>query len=149
MCDPLVALYPPHPCFFLLVSYLTFRQERRKKSLRGPVLVTSKGSHTCNPKNVTILFRVFLGNFRKKVFFKNIQMPRAATNDNTSSKIASPFITQQIWEMSNLLERKMDCPVCLESVMRCRHCFCLLMCGHTSCFPSYLLFPFIPLVFFS
>ena len=63
--------------------------------------------------------------------------PRAATRDNTSSKIASPFITQQFWEMSKALEKVVECPVCLESVMSCRHCFCLLMCGHalhTSCF---------------
>ena len=64
-------------------------------------------------------------------------MPRATTTRDNTSSIASPFITEQIWEMSNLLERKMECPVCLESASDCRHCFCLLICGHvlhTSCF---------------
>ena len=64
-------------------------------------------------------------------------MPRATTTRDNTSSIASPFITQQFWEMSKALEKVVECPVCLESVMSCRHCFCLLMCGHalhTSCF---------------
>ena len=65
-------------------------------------------------------------------------MPRTnASSTNNTSQIASSFLTHQIWEMSKELEKILECPVCLESVMSCRHCFCLLTCGHalhTSCF---------------
>lgn len=64
--------------------------------------------------------------------------------------IASAYLTHQFWEMKKRLQQQEtpdgqqtnvaddhQCPVCLESVMACRQCFCLLACGHamhTSCF---------------
>ncbi len=32
----------------------------------------------------------------------------------------------------------LECPVCLESVLGCRNCFCLLVCGHAMHLHEYL-----------
>ena len=56
---------------------------------------------------------------------------------NFTPTIASPYLTQQVWDMKKALQHDDDCPVCLDPVLTCRHCFCLLVCGHvlhTSCF---------------
>ena len=67
-------------------------------------------------------------------------MPPTRRNTNPKSftpAIASAFLTQQVWDMKIALQHADDCPVCLDPVLSCRHCFCLLACGHvlhTSCF---------------
>ena len=69
---------------------------------------------------------------------------RRATPAQAPRAIASAYLTQQFWEMKKSLQTDADvgaddedCPVCLQSVLACRQCFCLLNCGHalhTSCF---------------
>ena len=68
---------------------------------------------------------------------------RRASPAQAPRAIASSYLTQQFWEMKKRLQNNVaadvadDCPVCLESVLNCRHCFCLLACGHalhTACF---------------
>ena len=67
-------------------------------------------------------------------------MPPARRSQNRPAftpAVASAYLTQQIWDMKKALNHSDECPVCLQSVMNCRHCFCLLACGHalhTSCF---------------
>lgn len=62
---------------------------------------------------------------------------RNNTPKTLTPQIASAYLTQQFWEMKKALDHVDDCPVCLESVLNCRQCFCLLACGHVmhnSCF---------------
>ena len=68
---------------------------------------------------------------------------RRATPVQAPRAIASAYLTQQFWEMRQRLKSETDvdvaddCPVCLQNVLACRQCFCLLNCGHvlhTSCF---------------
>ena len=69
--------------------------------------------------------------------------PTRRNQPKTPPALASSFLTRQFWEMKKRLQNNVaadvadDCPVCLESVLNCRHCFCLLACGHalhTACF---------------
>ena len=54
-----------------------------------------------------------------------------------NNNVASRHLTNQYFNMKKLLKYEEDCPVCLESLMECKHCFTLLICGHslhTKCF---------------
>ena len=46
-------------------------------------------------------------------------------------KVASRHMTNLFWEMKKELGHEDTCCVCLESVMTCKSCFCLLACAHT------------------
>ena len=63
--------------------------------------------------------------------------PTRRNQPKTPPALASSFLTRQFWEMKKALDHTDDCPVCLQNVLACRHCFCLLACGHalhTACF---------------
>ena len=64
-------------------------------------------------------------------------MPPRTQKSKDHTPFASAFLTQQVWDMKKELKKSDECPICLEDVMKCRHCFSLLACGHvihTSCF---------------
>ena len=115
---------------YTCVSVLKIKPDR-------PNPIARPRSPLCFPGTSASMVYFIPKKVQKKTHFTLYKMPpRGRTTDNIS-QIASPYITQQIWEMSRALEKSIDCPVCLESVMTCRHCFCILNCGHslhTSCY---------------
>ena len=44
--------------------------------------------------------------------------------------LVSPYLSDSYYEMARSLDHDMSCPICLESLMCCKSCFCLLKCGH-------------------
>ena len=50
----------------------------------------------------------------------------------------SDFLKNKHYDLLVKNGEKLDCPVCLESVLGCRNCFCLLICGHAMHLHEYL-----------
>lgn len=45
-------------------------------------------------------------------------------------KSVSCYLAETYFDMCKQLKIDNDCPICMESVMCCKKCFCLLRCGH-------------------
>lgn len=63
-------------------------------------------------------------------------MPRRSARNievkfEINEPLVSPYLANTYFEMAKTLKRDMECPVCLESLMCCKDCFCLLKCGHS------------------
>ncbi len=48
----------------------------------------------------------------------------------TEEKTVSCYLADNYFDMCKQLKIDMECPICMESVMCCKKCFCLLRCGH-------------------
>ena len=54
----------------------------------------------------------------------------------TKERKVLPFLNNNYFEMTQKLNQKMECPICLEQIC-CKNCFTLLICGHavhTNCY---------------
>lgn len=46
------------------------------------------------------------------------------------SPVVSDHLTKQHYEMCVELRKQVECPVCMDDLLRCKHCYLLLRCGH-------------------
>ena len=50
----------------------------------------------------------------------------------------SEYLKNSYFDLLCKTEQQADCPVCMESLLGCRNCFCLLGCGHAMHLHEYL-----------
>jgi len=55
-------------------------------------------------------------------------------DDNTISMVkyivCKDFLKDMVWDLSKKSEIKHTCSICIDDIT-CKHCFCLLSCGHS------------------
>ena len=56
----------------------------------------------------------------------------------SSNGPVSDHLKNQFYDLLVKSNQPLDCPICLESVLGCRNCFCLLVCGHAMHLHEYL-----------
>ena len=56
----------------------------------------------------------------------------------SSNGPVSDHLKDQYYDLLVKSGEMLDCPVCLESVLGCKNCLCLLMCGHAMHLHEYL-----------
>ena len=70
---------------------------------------------------------------------RNVQLEPVERDDDESIDVAftirrngpvNEYLKNQFYDLHVKSGQPLDCPVCLESVLGCRNCFCLLVCGH-------------------
>ena len=50
-------------------------------------------------------------------------------NSENASCICKPFLRDFVFESHLKNKTELECPICMEPI-DCKHCFCLLSCGH-------------------
>ena len=45
--------------------------------------------------------------------------------------ICRPFLRDFVYEQNLKNKTELECPICMD-IINCKHCFCLLSCGHHS-----------------
>ena len=48
------------------------------------------------------------------------------------------FLKNNYYDLLVKTGQPLECPICFESVIGCRNCFCLLICGHAMHLHEYL-----------
>ena len=44
--------------------------------------------------------------------------------------VCKDFLKDKVWELQKATNEKNTCSICIEDI-NCKHCFCLLSCGHS------------------
>ena len=69
---------------------------------------------------------------------RNVQLEPVERDDDESIDVAftirrngpvNEYLKNQFYDLLVKSGEPLECPVCLESVLGCRNCFCLLVCG--------------------
>ena len=56
-----------------------------------------------------------------------------------NNKVVRPYLSNQYFEMCKATNKEMTCAICLDDVLDCKRCFCLLICGHAFHSTCYLM----------
>ena len=55
------------------------------------------------------------------------------------NKIVKTYLSNQYFDMCKITNKEMTCAICLDDVLDCKRCFCLLVCGHSFHSTCYLM----------
>ena len=69
---------------------------------------------------------------------------RSQVNDQVEviieqNKIVSSYLSNQYFDMCKATNAEQTCAICLDNVLDCKRCFCLLVCGHAFHSTCYLM----------
>ena len=70
--------------------------------------------------------------------------PRRRSQDQVEvfieqNKIVSSYLSNQYFDMCKETNKEMSCAICMDNVLDCKRCFCLLICGHAFHSTCYLM----------